>query len=417
MSEVEIEQNVSLINDKCRKTIKTAYQESKKIRLAIQKHKKKIIEDAEKLIKETDPQLTEEGVKKITKKGKIYFRSLKVFNPFVHEIHNQAIKLKVPSQKKELTYTEMNNFARALSRMINDINKEKTRVDATMGLDFIFKKRGMYGALGKINSELLKIRELQEEEYSIIKALEDLKSLGRDVKKIQENIEQILEETEDLERQLKDTLDIKKEKEDIKDNLFNNPHIFNPRMRGIRMTELEIEIGRHLNSFKKIFKKYAREVQRGSVSGDFGIVNSAITYEKNPVQKFLNETDGNPEILALLQELINVGNSGLNLKQKDVNNLTRVMKNIQLGNDDKDKNEWHDLSKKKKEDESSPEFNKINNELTKCEEELKIIDESLNKLEEGITHRKKEYDNLTNSLEERKTRAKEITTNAINFEN
>ena len=111
-----------------------------------------------------------------------------------------------------------------------------------------------------------------------------------------------------------------------------------------------------------------------------------------------------------------MGNSGLNLKQKDINNLTRVMKNIQLGNDDKDKNEWHDLSKKKKEDESLPEFNKINNELTKCEEELKIIDESLNKLEEGITHRKKEYTNLTDSLEERKTRAKEITTNAINYQ-
>ena len=49
MSEVEIQKNVSLINDKCRKSIKKAYERSKKIRLAIQKHKKKIIEDAEKI--------------------------------------------------------------------------------------------------------------------------------------------------------------------------------------------------------------------------------------------------------------------------------------------------------------------------------------------------------------------------------
>jgi len=394
MSEAEIQQNISLINDKCQKYIKTAYEKSKKIRLAIQKHKKKINEDSEKLIKETDPQLTEEGVQKITKKGKIYFRSLKVFNPFLHEISNQVIKLRVPGKKKE----------------------EKSKVDAIMGLDFLLKKRGIYGALGKMNSELGKLRELQEEEYSIIKALEDLESLGRDVKRIQENIEQLLEEIEELEKQLENSFKIKTEKESVKDNLLKNPIMYNSQMRGIRITELEIEIGKHLNSFKKIFKKFAREAQRGSVSSEFGLVSSAIAYAEDPVHKFLEETEGNPEILALLQELINLGNSGLNLKQKDVNNLTRVMKNIQMGKDDKDKKEWHDLSKKKKEGESSPEFNKISKELTKCKEEIKEIDKTINNLEEGIIHRKKEHSNLIESLEERKTRASEITTNAINYE-
>jgi len=129
------------------------------------------------------------------------------------------------------------------------------------------------------------------------------------------------------------------------------------------------------------------------------------------------ENEDNPEILALLQELINLGNSGLNLKQKDVNNLTRVMKNIQEGKDEKDKNEWHDLSKKKKEDESTPEFIKINKELTKCEEEIKDTEKSINKLEEGIARRKKELSSLIESLEERKTRAAEITANAISFQN
>jgi hypothetical protein len=417
MSEAEIQQNISLINDKCKKYIKTANEKSQKIRLVIQKYKKKIIEDTEKLIEETDPQLTEEGVKKITKKGKIYFRSLKAFNPLIHEIHNQASKLKVPGQKKDLTSTELNNFVRTLSRMINDINKEKARVDAIMGLDFILKKRRIYGALGNINSELVKLRELQDEEYSIIKALEDLESLERDVKKIQELIEQLLEETEDLEKQLENTVSIKTKKEVVKDSLLRNPTIYNSRMRGIRMTELEIEIGKHLNSFKKIFKKFARETQRGSVSSDFGLVGSAIAYEKNPVQKFLEETEGNPEILALLQELINLEKSALNLKQKDVNNLTRALKNIQAGKDDENKNEWHDLNQKKKVDESSPEFSKTNKELIKCEEELEEIDKSISSIEEEIARRKKEYSNSIDSLEERKTRAIEITKSAIDFQN
>jgi len=236
MSEAEIEQNISLINDKCQKSIKIAYEKSKKLRQAIQKQKKKLIEDAKKLIEETDPQLTEEGVKKITKKGKIYFRSLKVFNPLLHEIHDQGTKLNVPGKKKKLTYTEQNNFIRAISRMINDINKEKTRVDGVMGLDFLIKKRGMYGALGKINSELGKLRELQEEEYSVIKALEDLNSLGRDVKKTQENIEQLYEEIEEVKKQLESTKKILTEKENNKEKLLKNPMIFNSRRRGIRIT-------------------------------------------------------------------------------------------------------------------------------------------------------------------------------------
>ncbi|MHA1542006.1 MAG: hypothetical protein ACTSQH_03435 [Candidatus Hodarchaeales archaeon] len=417
MSEAEIKQNISLINNSCQKPIKTAYEKSKKIRIAIQKQKMKIIGNAEKLIEETDPQLTEEGVKKITKKGKIYFRSLKAFNPFLHEIHNQTTKLSVPSKKKQLTSTELSNFIRSISRMINDVNKEKAKVDSVMGLDFMLKKRGMYGALGNINSELVKLRELQEEEYSIIKALEDLDSLGRDVNKTQENIERIIEEISDLEKQLESSLNVKTEKEGVKTSLLKNPTISNSRIRTIRLTELEIEIGKQLNSFKKTFKKFARETQRGSVSSDFGIVSTAIGYEKNPVQKFLEETDANSEILTLLQELINLENSSLNLKQKDINNLRRVMKNIQAGKNNDVKNEWHELSKKKKKDDSSPEFNKINNELTKCEEEIEEINKKINQLEEGITLRKKEHSNLIESIEERKSRAVDITTKAINFQN
>ena len=93
------------------------------------------------------------------------------------------------------------------------------------------------------------------------------------------------------------------------------------------------------------------------------------------------------------------------------------MKNIQRGKNNEVKNEWHELSKKKKEDDSSLEFNTINNELTKCEEEIEEINKKINQLEEGITLRKKEHSNLIESIEERKSRAVDITTKAINFQN
>lgn len=408
MSESEIQEKINLLNQRMNKPIKIAYDKSSKLRASIKKQRNKIIEDSQKLIDETDPQLTEEGVKKITKKGKIYFRSLKAFNPLLHTLNDQLTKLKVPDEKKDLTTTELNRFVRDLSRMINDINKEKATVDAIMGLDFMLKKRGVYGSLSKIISDLSKLRDLQKEEYTVVKAIEDLESLDRDVIRIGDQIDQLKKDKISLEEKQIETENLEREKENIKKNLLENPVIFNSRKNGIRMTELEIEIGKQLNSFKKIFKKYGREIQRGSISGEFGLVSTASAYEQNPVQKFLEENEENSEISALLEELIKVGSTELKLKQKNINNLTQAMRRIKQGKLDSDKKEWHELSNKKKEDESSPEFKEINNRLTKCENEIKNIVETLKKIRDDKSLKEKELTNLSESLVERKSRSSTI---------
>ncbi|MHA2157160.1 MAG: hypothetical protein ACXABU_17595 [Candidatus Hodarchaeales archaeon] len=409
MSTIEVEEKIELIQTRKKKTINIAFDKSKKIRKSIYKHRKKILEDTQKLIDETDPQLTEEGVQKITKKGKIYFRSLKAFNPFLHFVNTQMSKLKIPEDNKQLTSSELNQFVRDLSRFVNDINKEKAQVDAIMGLDFILKKRGIYAAFAKISSELNDLRDLQKEEYSVIKAVEDLKSIVRDIENIQTKSEQLEEEKRDLETHLEATKDSRNKKEEVRTALVSNPIINNSRQRGIRMTELEIEMGTHLNSFKKIFKKYAREVQRGSVSGEFGLVNAALSYGGKPVQKFLEEPENNPEILALLEELINVGEKDLHLKQKNISNLSRALKNIQDGKFDLQKSEWHNLHEKKNKDDASSEFKEVNGELIECENELKDIEAKISGIEENISLKSRELLNLAESLENRHNRSLEIS--------
>jgi hypothetical protein len=415
MIENKIQDNIDTINSKLNKQIAVGYGKSQKIRKSIQKHIDKIIEDSQRLIDETDPQLTEEGVQKITKKGKIYFRSLRAFNPFVHFLNDQATKLKMPDEDEQLTSTELNQFVRNLSRMYNDVNKEKVGVDKIMGLDFLRKKRGMYGSLSKINSELGNLRDLQKEEYSIIKALEDLHSLQRDVENITQTIENLNEELENLKSQLKATEDNLDKKEKLKQQFLENPLVSDSRQRGIRLTELEIELGRHLNSQRKVFKKYAREVQRGSVSGEFGLVNAALAYEKDPVQRFLKEEEGNPEILALIDELTDIGESSLHIKQKNINNLRQLSKRIKEGNLDKKKSEWTDLRIKKEEDESSVEFKKKIDELNTCENEIKQINSRLSELNENIGLREREISNLSDSLIERKERSATITSETLKW--
>ena len=63
MSRSEIQEKIDLLNQRMKKIIKIAYDKSSKLRISIKKQRQRIIEDSQKLIDETDPQLTEEGVK------------------------------------------------------------------------------------------------------------------------------------------------------------------------------------------------------------------------------------------------------------------------------------------------------------------------------------------------------------------
>jgi hypothetical protein len=305
--------------------------------------------------------------------------------------------------------SELNQFIRLLSRLLNDIHNEQANADSTMGLDYMLKKRSIYGPISKLGSDLGKLRTLQKEEYIVIKALEDLEGLKRDVEDISQKILSSESELGRLEKNEKTFLKSKNEIEAENAQLLDNPIIKNSRQRGIRMTELEIKIGRHLNSFKKTFKKYSREVQRGTITGDFGVVNSAIAYEKRPVQEFLKEEDGNPDITTLLEELIILGKSNLQLKQKEINNLKQELKIIERGNLDSMKKEWHDLLNKKEKDLTSPEFLSLNQKVQQCEIKLEKLKNKLHDKEEAISLKKKELHQLSESLKERRTRASELT--------
>ena len=408
MTEDEINGHIEAISTQKRKTISTAYDKNKKLLQSMAKHTEKINEGCKKLIEETDPQLTEEGVQKITKKGKIYFRSLKAINALAHSVDGHFSDFKVPDASDKLTSSELNQFIRTLSRLISDAVREQSVADSIMGLDFMLKKRIIYVPLGKLGSDLNKMRDLQKEEYTVIKALEDLKSLSTDVKDILQNIDMTEEELKLLQVEYEALKASKNSIEEEYSLLLENPLIQESRKRGIRMTELEIEIGRHLNSFKKIFKKYAREVQRGTFSGEFGLVNTALAYEKNPVQRFLGEDTGNPEILELLEELIRVGESNLHLKQKNINNLNKELEALKEEKMDLWKKEWQATLAAKENDEASPEFKTVNNRQKKYEKELQVLQNKLAEKDDEITLKNKQLSQLSESLSERRERSAEI---------
>ncbi|MFX0171561.1 MAG: hypothetical protein ACFE9L_06555 [Candidatus Hodarchaeota archaeon] len=404
----DIKSYIETIKGQHSKTIQAAHNKCKKLLQSISKNSEKIREGSKKLIEETDPQLTEEGVQKITKKGKIYFRSLKAFNALLHYINNDFSNFSVPETSDQLTYDELNQFVRVLSRLINDTNTERAKSDKIMGLDFMLKKRTIYGPLAKIGSDLSDLRTLQKEEYRVIKTLEDLESLKSDVKGIQQQISSTKEEINQLQNEVASIVQNKEESEQELALLLENPMIKNSREQGIRMTELEIKMGRHLNSFKKIFKKYAREIQRGTISGEFGLVGTALGYEKDPVKRFLNEEEGNPEIIALLEELVKVGKSDLHLKQKNISNLQQELRLIQDGILDPDKKEWHDLLNAKEKEITLPEFKTVNNKLTECEKKLERLKEDLSMKKESISLKTRELNQLSDSLSERSTRATDL---------
>ncbi|MHA1214464.1 MAG: coiled-coil domain-containing protein [Candidatus Hodarchaeales archaeon] len=408
MTNSVIEDYIDDINKHKQKTIEIAYEKSKKVRQSIKKHCEKVQEGSKRLIEETDALLTEEGIKKITKKGKIYFRSLKAFNTLVHYVNDQFKDFKVPNPKKELTYVDLSLFIRSLSKVLNDVAKEQKTADSIMGIDFMLKKRSVYVPIGKLNSELRKIRELQKQEYTVVKAIEDLNHIARDIEELENKILKTKEGLTKLRQERESLLSLIEKFEKKRTELLAKPVIKNSKERGIRMTELEIEMGRHLNSFKKIFKKYAREVQRGSISGDFGLVNAAISYEKDPVKQYLKEKEGQEEIIALLEELIEIGASGLKLKQKNITNLKQELKIIKDGKLNNKKAEWIKLAMLKKQDEQSDEYQRVNGELKEIESKIEELRTKLQEKDEEISLREKELKQFFDSLEERKQRAKDL---------
>lgn len=402
----EISDHISSIRKSKGKIIKQAHEKSSKLRQSVSKNSEKVKENIKKLIEETDPQLTEEGIKKI--KFKSQFRSLRAMNTLIHFIDAQIQDYNVNNVSAQLTSSELNQFVRVLSKLLNDIHNEQATADSIMGLDYMLKKRSIYGPISKLGSDLGKLRTLQKEEFIIIKALEDLEGLKSDVEDISQKILSSESELEQLEKDEKNQIKLKDEIEAENAQLLDNPLIKNYRQSGIRMTELEIKIGRHLNSFKKTFKKYSREVQRGTISGDFGVVNAAIAYEKKPVQEFLKEDEGNPEIITLLTELIKLGKSNLRLKQKEINNLNQELNLIKRGNLDSMKKEWHELLNKKEKESISLQFKSLNQKVTECEAKLEKLKDKICDKEEAISLKKKEINQLSESLRERRTRASEL---------
>jgi len=416
MSEDEIKGYIETIRTYEKKKIKEGYEKCRKLRQSMIKSTKKVKESSVKLIEETDPQLTEEGVQKITKKGKIYFRSLKEINRLVHYTSQQFSDFQIPNPSQKLTSTELNQFIRVVSRVVNDVNRERATADKVMGLDFMLKKRSVYVPLSKIGSDLSTLRDIQKEEYRIIKILEDLENLVIDVR---DTLNKITESESDLERLQNEYEGIVSNKTDIEGELnlvVEDPIIKESRQRGIRMTELEIEMGKHLNSFKKIFKKYAREIQRGSLSGDFGLVSTALAYEENPVHHFLKESDDNPEIITLMEELLKVGKSNLHLKQRNVVNIRKELNIIKEGKLDAWKKEWKLSVDKKHEEKESPEFQALNKKYLRKKEEVEKIKTRITEKDEEIALKKKEIAQLTESLEERGQRAIDLASEPGVFE-
>lgn len=414
MTENEIGGISEEIRMQMKKTINLAYKKNKNLLLSIQKHAEKVKEGCEKLIGDTEPKLTEEGMKKI--KFRSQFESLKAINALSHFLDASFSNFQVPDPSKKLTSNELNQFIRVVSRLLNDINRERSLTDRIMGIDYVIKKRTIYSPLGKLSTELAKLRDLQKEEYRIIKALEDLKELRTDVKELTEKVSKTHADIDKFQKELIDLEKVKEGTEREKKIILENPLIKESRGRGIRMTALEIEIGRHLNSFKKIFKKYAREIQRGSISGEFSLVNTSLAYEKSPVQSFLKEEEGNPEIIALLEELVKVGASDLHLKQKDINNLNQELKAIQQEKMDSWKIEWKQhLMEKEKVGESS-EFKSLNEKLTQYEKKIETLKANIEEKEEEIKLNKKKLTQLSESLKERHHRAKDIATEVLETE-
>lgn len=409
---IEISELIDEINSKCNKHIKKASKNCLKLIDSTKKELERANKGVISLIEETDPQLTEEGIAQIKKKGKIYFRSLKAINQFSHLTKDKLNEITIPKTKKTLTYGNFKAFNRNLSKKLSDIDKERVVTDKIMGIDFMIKKRKLYDPLSKMNTNLKKQRDLMNEDYQVIKTVEDLSSIKIELESLFNKSEELLEEKDTLSENLQK---IESDYETV-DNEYNNKEHIEILQElhdsSIRRTELEIEIGKHLNSFRKIFKKYARQSQKGTISAEFAISSAALKYSENPVNVFLT-SENNFEILNLLKAIIPIGIKDLSLNKGNINSLENKKKQIDQGKLDTIRDEWNTINTRITDIEKSTGYIEIKTELNEINTRRESIKGKMDELTDKIDLITKEIDETLSSIKERRERAKELYTNTL----
>lgn len=313
-------------------------------------------------------------------------------------------------QAKEWTYEEFKEWMRTFSKLVTNIDKERQKMDRTLGLDFFNKKRRAVGPFKKIRDCRNQLKELLQTDYQLVKILEDLHRLQAEVATLEDQLaaeEGKLREME--ERKAGWEEQARQIGEDISKR-ENEGKLREYRKLKTSFQEADLEIGHAVNPFRKVFRQYTRS----QVAGTY-LIGVARQYEDETITTFLQDAEGGfQQIQDLLNDIIKNADQ-LKLKANLVHRCKQLLDRIEKGKLAELQKTYLDLGRQV---EAFSEDSKI----LAAVEELDGKKEQIDKLNHDATHLGGEIENqkatieeLQKTIEERKERFTKIHTEGVNF--
>lgn len=342
------------------------------------------------------------------RKPRSWLRGIRALGDMARTTLNAFEEFESPSPKEILSSKEIKNLTKRLSRMLSDLDKERAKTDRIIGLDFMIKKRSVWGPLGHLQNDIRRLNELQAKEYLIKQALEELEELRDDLEVLHAELDTAKEQLSELQEIKATKEDNLQQTESELEDLDSGPVVKEFRKLKRQTVSLELKIGRKLNSFKKSFRKLVKESELTNLEIDFHHISMARKYEEDPLAAFLSEEESYPILIKLVETLID---ADLKVK-KSTGRLEQDLNWLKQKKLDKWKKEYLDLHQELEKETQAPELKKVIQKIEVLEEKRDSLIESLKENKKRIEMQERDLERLEESIETKGDKVNETETKA-----
>ena len=349
------------------------------------------------------------GIDGVAKQRKSLLKSTRALEDFVI-VAQKEIDERFPFKEtvtldevKYWNYEAFKEWLRNFSKFVNNIDKQRSVTDHTMGLDFALKKRPAYTPFDKIRDLRDDLRDLFQTDYSIVKIIEDLNSIVTETADFEDKITHKESDITLLKEKISNNNSVISDLKNKITVLENESELKKLRDAKVKFQEHELEIGHLINPYKKSFRLYTRIPGAASY-----IIASARSYEENTIDTFLNDANNNfQQLKDLITEMIAKADN-IDLKANLVNRCRQLIERINSGKITILKDEYLTFKEnvaKLSENKTivahletlemhKAEIDTLEQENTKAQEELQNQELNLRDLQTQLREREKRFNDL-----------------------
>ncbi|MFX1252450.1 MAG: hypothetical protein ACFFCZ_12670 [Promethearchaeota archaeon] len=361
----------------------------------------KLLEEGAKALKDTEQDFINQGVEKIAKKGKLFMRSLRALGDLADKTIVAADEIEIP-ESYELVYDELKNLNRNLGKVVGKVGRDLATADHIMGLDFAMLRRKISTPYKRLRAFNDKIRDLLSQEYDAVRIIENLERLEKEIEDDETQIADFEAQIQELEKKQEELEKKQVEADELQAQLEKDEAMQKMRNLIVKAKSFDLRISKKINPLRKVFRKYVQQADHGDIDVPFDLVTIARNYEKDVLDQILEEDNGQPSLLGLLESMQSLANQGaLKGKGKEAERIKNAINSIKSGKIEEWKQQYLELNQKLEEEKKLPENRALAEDLDRIDALQKDLRENLEQTQETLKLTKRKKQKQEDSLEDK----------------